>query len=44
LARNTVVQSRQNLTKLEIEEMIKTADQIIDEIEKLTKSSKHNII
>jgi hypothetical protein len=37
MARNQVVHSGINLTKIEIEEMIKTADQIIDELEKQTK-------
>jgi|GEM_PF-2937290 len=37
MARNKVVHSGENLTKHEIEEMINTADLIIDEIEKLTK-------
>jgi hypothetical protein len=36
-ARNQVVHSGENLTKIEIEEMIKTADKIIDELEKLEK-------
>jgi len=37
MARNQVVHSGINLTKVEIDEMIKTADQIIDELEKRTK-------
>ena len=37
IARNQVVHSGINLTKIEIEEMIKTADKIIDELEKQTK-------
>jgi len=37
MARNQVVHSGNNLTKLQIEEMIETADQIIDELEKRTK-------
>lgn len=37
VARNQVVHSGINLTKIEIEEMIKTADQIIDELERQTK-------
>lgn len=36
-ARNQVVHSGINLTKFEIEEMINTADQIIDELERHTK-------
>lgn len=37
MARNQVVHSDNNLTKFEIEEMLKTADQIIDELENRTK-------
>ena len=37
IARNQVVHSGINLTKFEIEEMINTADQIIDELERHTK-------
>lgn len=37
MARNQVVHSGINLTKVEIDEMIKTADQIIDELEKRTR-------
>lgn len=37
MARNQVVHSGINLTKFEIDEMIKTADQIIDELERQTK-------
>lgn len=37
MARNQVVHSGINLTKLEIEEIIKIADQVIDELEKKTK-------
>jgi hypothetical protein len=37
IARNQVVHSGINLTKFEIEEMIRTADQIIDELERRTK-------
>jgi len=37
MARNQVVHSGINLTKFEIDEMIKTADQIIDELERRTK-------
>jgi hypothetical protein len=37
MVRNKVVHSGMNLTKIEIDEMIKTADQIIDELEKRTQ-------
>ncbi|MDB5202794.1 MAG: hypothetical protein JWQ27_2203 [Ferruginibacter sp.] len=40
VARNQVVHSGINLTKFEIEEVIKTADQIIEELERQTK--KHS--
>lgn len=39
VARNQVVHSDNNLTKIEIEEMIRTADQIIDELE--NRAKKH---
>jgi hypothetical protein len=37
MARNQVVHSGVTMTKIEIEELIKTADEIIDELEKRTK-------
>ena len=42
MARNQVVHSDINLTKFEIEELTKKADQIIDELEKKAKSTRHN--
>lgn len=42
MARNQVVHTESNLTKSEIEEMIKAADEIIDELEKKTKGTRHN--